>query len=79
VTLGEREVSSIENGMSSSDAAIHEAERAGFDLSLIDCTLALTNEQRLLQHDSALEFVLALKAAGAAHDARTAPSPPTAD
>ena len=38
--------------------AIAEAERAGFDLSLVDSSLALTHEQRAEQHDSALALVL---------------------
>ena len=47
-------------------AAIAEAERAGFDLSLVDSNLALSIEERLLWHDAALEFKLALCAAGEA-------------
>lgn len=45
-------------------AAIAEAEKAGFDLSLVDSNLALSIEQRLLRHDAALEFKLALRVAG---------------
>ena len=53
-------------------AAIAEAERAGFDLSLVDSNLALSVEERLLRHDAALEFKLALRAAGEAMYAQAA-------
>lgn len=46
--------------------AIEEAERAGFDVSLIGHNLSLSCEQRMLQHDSALVLMLALRAAGEA-------------
>jgi hypothetical protein len=46
--------------MSASDAA----ERAGIDLSLIEENLRLTPEQRVLQHEAALELVLQMEAAG---------------
>ena len=39
---------------------IAEAEKAGFDLALIDASLALTYEQRARQHDKALALVLEL-------------------
>jgi hypothetical protein len=44
--------------------AIEAAELAGIDLSLIEENLRLTPEQRVIQHDSALELVLAMEAAG---------------
>lgn len=53
-------------------AAIAEAERAGFDLSLVDSNLELSVEERLLRHDAALEFKLALRAAGEAMYAQAA-------
>ncbi|MBM3856177.1 MAG: hypothetical protein FJ399_23965 [Verrucomicrobia bacterium] len=53
-------------------AAIAEAERVGFDLSLVDSNLALSVEERLLRHDAALEFKLALRAAGEAMYAQAA-------
>jgi hypothetical protein len=53
-------------------AAIAEAERAGFDLSLVDYNLSLTPEERCLQHAAALEFALALRAAGEKFHARPA-------
>ncbi|MBI5771536.1 MAG: hypothetical protein HZA93_27430 [Verrucomicrobia bacterium] len=54
-------------------AAIAEAERVGFDLSLVDCNLAVTPEERCLRHAAALEFALALRAAGEKLYARPAP------
>ncbi len=38
--------------------AIDEAEKAGFDLSLVDESLRLTAEERARQHDQALALVL---------------------
>ena len=58
-------------------AAIAEAERVGFDLSLVDSNLALSVEERLLRHDAALEFKLALRAAGEAMYAQAAHSAAT--
>jgi hypothetical protein len=55
-------------------AAIAEAERAGFDLSLVDCSLAVTPEERCLQHAAALEFALECLAAGEKLYARPAPA-----
>ena len=37
-------------------AAIAEAEKAGHDLSLVDCSLAVTPAERYLRHAAALEF-----------------------
>lgn len=45
-------------------SAIEEAERAGFDLTLIDDSLRLSHEERLLQHERALQLVLAMERAG---------------
>lgn len=56
-----------------SNPALEAARRAGFDLALIDSNLALTPEQRVLRHDSALELVLALRKAGAEY-AQSAPA-----
>jgi len=63
--------------MNAAEKAIEEAERAGFDLSLVDSNLELSFEDRLLRHDSALELVLEMRAAGAAMYAQAAPSPAT--
>ena len=60
--------------MNESENAIAVAEKAGFDLSLVDSNLRLTVEERMLRHDSALEFVLELRAAGAAMYAQAAPA-----
>lgn len=40
------------------NAAIENAEKAGFDLSLVDASLRLTPEERARQHDQALALVL---------------------
>ena len=56
-------------------AAIAEAERAGLDLSLVDSNLGLSFEERLRRHDAALEFKLALRAAGQAMYAQAARTP----
>jgi hypothetical protein len=44
--------------MASQRDAIEEAEKAGFDLSLVEASLALTPEDRARQHDQALALVL---------------------
>jgi len=61
--------------MKSADQALDEARRAGIDLDLLDSNLALTYEQRVLRHESALELVLALREAGAAYE-KSAPVAP---
>ncbi len=50
--------------MTTSVDAIEEAERAGFDLSLIDQSLSLSYEQRALQHQAALDLLLEMERAG---------------
>lgn len=42
------------------NSAIEEAERAGFDLSLVDASLAVSPDMRAAQHDQALALVLEL-------------------
>jgi hypothetical protein len=42
-------------------SAAEEARLAGFDLSLIEHNLACSYEQRVLQHQAALELVLELE------------------
>ena len=64
--------------MNADERAIAEAEKAGFDLSLVDSNLRLSVEERLLRHDAALELVLELRAAGAAMYAQAAPAAPSA-
>ena len=57
--------------------AIAAAEKAGFDINLIDCNLALTPEDRLLRHDSALELAQALRKAGELSRAQSSSFAPT--
>jgi hypothetical protein len=49
---------------------IEAARAAGFDLHLIDTNLALTLEERLRQHDQALDIILELQQAQQAADAK---------
>jgi hypothetical protein len=56
--------------------AIREAERAGFDLSLVEESLRCSPEQRALQHQEALNLALALEQAG--KQLRDRPQPPAA-
>ena len=53
--------------------AIEAARVAGFDLSLVDCNLALTPEERLLRHDAALELAQQFRKAGELHRAQLTP------
>lgn len=53
---------------------IAEAKNAGFDLSLVDSSLALTHEQRAEQHDSALALVLEFDRIRHERDAHIAPT-----
>ena len=64
--------------MDSTEAAIEEARRAGFDLDLIDTNLALPVEERWRQHDCALELLLELEMARIERDARLQPTVTTA-
>lgn len=50
--------------MSAHLSAIAEAERAGFDVSLIEESLSLSYDQRAFQHQQALNLALALEQAG---------------
>lgn len=63
-------------GMENPAQALEEARRAGIDLDLVDSNLALTYEQRVLRHESALELVWALREAGAVYEK---PSRPVAE
>jgi hypothetical protein len=45
-------------------SAIEEAERAGFDLSLIDANLSYSREKRVLLHDQALALALEFERVG---------------
>jgi hypothetical protein len=53
--------------------ALEEARRAGLDLSLLDCNLALTYEERVLRHAAAQELKRALQEAGAAYEGTARP------
>jgi hypothetical protein len=44
--------------------ALEVAERAGIDLGLVRDNLRLTPEQRVLQHDAALDLALEVERAG---------------
>jgi len=46
------------------------AAEYGFDMSLVEDALRLTPEQRLDQHQRALDLVLAVKEAGECHAAK---------
>jgi hypothetical protein len=50
--------------MSTRPSALEEAERAGFDLSLIDANLSYSYEKRILLHDQALAMALEFEQAG---------------
>lgn len=45
-------------------SALEDAERAGFDLSLIEESLRLSYDQRAMQHQEALNLALELERAG---------------
>jgi hypothetical protein len=57
------------SGMREKPDAWEEARRAGFDLDLLESNLALPVQERWRQHDAALNFILKLQEAKAAHDA----------
>jgi hypothetical protein len=52
------------DGMTEPLNAIAEAERAGFDLSLIEESLCHSYEQRAVHHQRALDLALELEKAG---------------
>ena len=58
----------IATSMDNDQQALEEARRAGIDLALLDSNLALTCEQRVLRHESALELVRALRANGVVYE-----------
>lgn len=63
--------------MSEPVSAIEEAERAGFDLSLIDANLSYSYEKRVLLHDAALELALEIERIG--RELREAAKPTDSD
>lgn len=64
--------------MRTPSSAIEEAERAGFDLSLVEESLSLSYDQRALQHQEALHLALELEAAGRKLRERPEPADPAA-
>jgi hypothetical protein len=63
--------------MSNDINAIEEAERAGFDSSLIDANLSYSYEKRVLLHDAALELALEIERAGQQLRGNTQPTATT--
>lgn len=64
--------------MRESRSAIDDAERAGFDLSLIEDSLSYSYEERAVQHQHALDLALEMEKAGQQLRERsqsTAPAP----
>jgi hypothetical protein len=57
-----------------SPTATEIAEAAGFDISLIRTSLSYTYEQRVLQHQAALELLLEMERAGRKLRESTSPS-----
>ena len=57
--------------------AAEEAERAGFDLSLVDESLSYTPEQRVIHHQRALELMLEMERAGGELRDTARSTPPT--
>jgi hypothetical protein len=50
--------------MSTPSTAIEDAEKAGFDLSLMDASLSYSYEKRAIQHQEALNLALELERVG---------------
>jgi len=61
--------------MTNLEQTLEDARRAGIDLDLLDSNLALTYEERVLRHESALELVLALREAGVAYEKSASAAP----
>jgi len=59
-----------ENKTIEMETAWHKAEQYGFDMSIIRYNLRLTPQERVVEHQKALEFYLILKAAGKKYYAR---------
>lgn len=60
--------------MTDRERILEEARRAGFDLSLIDESLALSYDERARQHQAALDLALELERAGRQLRERTQPA-----
>ena len=63
--------------MEQTDPALEEARRAGIDLDLLDSNLALSYEERVLRHESALELVWMLQEARTAYEKSQSAPPKT--
>ena len=50
--------------------AWREAKEAGYDMSLLEASLALTPEQRLEEHQRVLNFILEIQQTRTEHDSR---------
>jgi len=61
--------------MPATSNAIQEAINAGFDLSMVDESLALSPEERARRHDQALALVLEFDQIRNERDARTGSTP----
>jgi hypothetical protein len=60
------------SSMDSAEKIFEEARRAGIDLNLVDLKLEMTPEDRVTNHDSALQLMLALREARNSRDEFTA-------
>jgi hypothetical protein len=65
-------------GMRNPSPDIEAARRAGIDLDLVDENLCLSFEQRVLQHQDALDFALEIERAGRKLRERSATTPAAA-
>jgi hypothetical protein len=63
--------------MQTTEDAIREAERIGFDLSLVRESLLLSYDERARRHEEALALALELQQAGAQLRAKSQPPAPT--
>lgn len=62
--------------VSTTGSAIEDAEKAGFDLSLMDASLSYSYEKRAIQHQEALNLALELERVG--RQLRDRSQPPSA-
>jgi hypothetical protein len=61
---------------SKNNIALIEAERAGFDLSLVEASLMVSHEERAKQHDQALSLVLEFDRIRQERNEQPQPTPP---
>jgi hypothetical protein len=62
---------------SKSNVALIEAEKAGFDLSLVEASLMVSHEERAKQHDQALSLVLEFDRIRQNRNEQSQPTTPT--